>query len=158
MIISLSGHRPPRLGGYHLQSNLSEFAIVQLSKLKPSKIITGMAQGWDIAGATAAIRLDIPFIAAVPFIGQERSWPNREQKIYRDILAKASEVVIVSNGGYSLQAMQARNVWMVNNSTILLALLDGTNTGGTYNCVQYAKDRHKEVINLWPLWLEWKMK
>ena len=38
---------------------------------------------------------------------------------------------------------------MVDNSDIIIAVWDGTK-GGTYNCVQYAKKKNKEIIQINP--------
>ena len=45
--------------------------------------------------------------------------------------------------------MKTRNVWMVNNSFKLITVWDGT-TGGTGNCVKYAKKHGNEIVFLDP--------
>jgi uncharacterized phage-like protein YoqJ len=153
MILSFSGHRPDKLGGWnipnpiynHVCQNI-EFA---LKELQPEKTISGMALGTDLYGANISFKLKIPFIAAVPFIGQESVWNENQKKIYRSILKKAAEVVIVSEGGYSASKMQTRNQWMCDKADIVLAIFDGSN-GGTGNCVTYAKSVKKSVIIIDP--------
>lgn len=44
--------------------------------------------------------------------------------------------------------MQLRNKWMVDKSDIVIAVWDGSE-GGTNNCVQYATENKKRIINLW---------
>jgi uncharacterized phage-like protein YoqJ len=94
-------------------------------------------------------------VAAVPFDGQERNWPCRVQQIYRQIIRQAAEVVIVSPGGFSGRAMQARNEWMVDRCDYLAALWDGS-SGGTANCIAYANTIGRPGWNLWPYWLQLK--
>ena len=60
-------------------------------KLNPSEVISGMALGWDMALAQAAINLGIPFIAAVPFIGQENMWIKKTQEYYKELLSKHAD-------------------------------------------------------------------
>jgi len=76
MILSGTGHRPDKLGGYSDSAfdNLVKIAEDYLKESKPDKVISGMALGWDQALAEACVNLNIPFIAAVPFKGQESKW------------------------------------------------------------------------------------
>jgi uncharacterized phage-like protein YoqJ len=142
MIVAFTGHRPNKLGGYDLP-NPTYIKVCQeieknLKALNPDKVITGMALGVDQWAANIAHKLNIPFIAAVPFKDQESRWPQKSQKIYAKLIGLASEVIIVSPGTYSYEKMQIRNKWMVDNCNKLIAVWDGT-TGGTGNCVEYAK-------------------
>ena len=154
MIVAGTGHRPNKLGGYGVKATarVIETARRSLEHLKPERVISGMALGWDQALAHAAIDLGIPFVAAVPFTGQELAWPAASQTAYRELLAQAAEVVIVSGGGYSAAAMQTRNIWMVDHCDHILALWNGT-PGGTGNCIQYARRVKRPIANAWKLFL-----
>jgi uncharacterized phage-like protein YoqJ len=153
MIIGFSGHRPSKIGGFELPNPTYIYICQQLEKrlleLKPEKTVSGMAIGFDQYAANICIKLGIPFIASVPFLGQETRWPQKSQETYRKLLAKAAEVIIVSEGGYAAWKMQTRNQHIVDISDLLIACFDGT-TGGTFNCVQYAKQQGKEVIVIDP--------
>lgn len=150
LIVAGTGHRPNKLGGYSVkvESRLIYLAESYLSENKPDFVISGMALGWDLALAEASIRQSIPFIAAVPFKGQESVWPKKSRDLYNEILNQAKDVVYVSDPGYSSYKMQIRNKWMVDKCNILLALWDGSE-GGTGNCVRYANEVGREVHNLW---------
>lgn len=153
MIISLTGHRPGKLGGYRdfnpTRDRVKQGMTRVFTEEKPDRIVVGMALGVDTWAAEVALTLRIPFIAAVPFIGQERVWPPESQAHYRDLLTKAERVEIVTDGGYDVWKMQKRNEWMVDNSDALLAVWDGT-PGGTANCVKYAEKVGKRIIRLNP--------
>lgn len=158
MIYAATGHRPDKLGGYGLPVTeaLTALARTFLEGLGdgpkcPSRVITGMALGWDQAWAAAAAELGIPYVAAVPFQGQEKAWPEGAQRRYETILRGAAEVVTVLPGGYAPYKMQVRNEWMVDHADHVVALWDGS-TGGTANCVAYAKKAGKPITNLWPQW------
>lgn len=147
MIIAGTGHRPPKLGGYILP-NPTYIKICQqtekhLLDLKPEKIISGMALGYDQYLANIAIKLDIPFIAAIPFEGQEKKWPESSRQVYHKLLGKASEIVMISPPGYSAHKLQIRNEWMVDHCDILIGIWDGT-AGGTANCIKYAQSKKKD--------------
>lgn len=153
MIVCGTGHRPDKLGGYgeEVHDLLVDLALDFFTTgggNKVSKVISGMALGWDQALADAAVRMNIPLVAAIPFEGQESRWPAVSRGRFNWLRSRAAEEVIVSEGGYAAWKMQVRNEWMVNNSDAVVALWNGTN-GGTANCVRYAQRKDKPIINLW---------
>jgi uncharacterized phage-like protein YoqJ len=150
-----TGHRPDKLGGYDNfdLEKLCCFATYCLVKMSPTRVISGMALGWDQAIAVAALNLQIPLTAAVPFKGQERTWPDRMKEAYHSYLEKADEVVIVCEGDWHPYKMQLRNEWMVDHSALVLALWNGSK-GGTANCIRYANKVKKPIINVWEDWDE----
>jgi len=153
MIVAFTGHRPEKLGGYKLPNDtyirVCQKIDAALKELKPEKVITGMALGVDQWAASIAHKLGIPFLAAIPFEGQENAWPESSRVTYRLLRKLAAEEVIVSQGGYSVDKMQVRNIWMVDNCTNLIAVWDGTK-GGTGNCVEYAKSANREIYYIDP--------
>lgn len=148
-ILSATGHRPDKLGGYGAATDerCVRLANDYLSQMIVERVISGMALGWDLAWAEAALGLGIPVRAAVPFPGQEAQWPNEEINRYHAILDRCEDVTYVS-GGFQPGAYQRRNEWMVDNSDGVVALWDGS-SGGTSNCVRYAQRRDKLMVNLW---------
>lgn len=151
MILGVAGHRPQKINTTHLK--LRTFAQTVMAELRPAKVITGMAVGWDQACAEAAHDLGIPFIAAVPFEGQESRWPGPAQATYWWLLGQAAEVVHVSTPGYSVEKMYKRNRWVIGKSDKLAALYDGLNDSGTAHAVQFAERAGVPVIQLWDRWL-----
>lgn len=153
MIISFTGHRPQKIGGYKTPNPIYTFLCQETEKLlialNPEETISGMALGFDWIGAEVSIKLGIPFIASVPFIGQESIWPEHSKKQYRELLAKAKEVVIVSEGSYSVEKMQIRNCWMADRADEVIACFDGTK-GGTKNCIDYAIKKGKRIYCIDP--------
>ncbi len=155
MIAALTGHRPPKIGGY-LYANpvrcaLRDALAAELGRLGVLHVISGMALGFDQDGARVALAAKIPFTAALPFRGQHSKWPESSQNAYKALMRKAARIVVVSEGAYTAAAMQKRNEWMVNQvageSGVLIAAWDGTD-GGTANCIAYAKRKGARVINI----------
>jgi len=153
-IIAGTGHRPKVLGGYGNDTLLPiiELLCETLTKLRPDKVISGMALGFDQALALAAIKLHIPFIAAVPHDGQESIWPESAQRKYKFILDRAETVAVICPGEYAREKMQKRNEWMVDNADLVLALWNGQ-PGGTANCINYARKTGKKIMNLYDDWV-----
>lgn len=155
MIVAGTGHRPNKLGGYNLPNPIYNYVCQQTEKilleLKPDKIISGMALGFDQYFVNIAIKLNIPVLAAIPFEGQEKKWTLKSQNIYHKLINKCSEVVYVCPPGYTNKKMQLRNMWMVDQCDILIAVISSSTVeGGTYNCVQYAKNTQKPIMIIDP--------
>ena len=153
MIIAFTGHRSDKIGGYILPNPTYIHICQQLEKtlkeLAPDKAISGMALGVDQYAANVCIKLKIPFIAAIPFLGQEKAWPEKSQKAYHALLSKADEKIIVCDGGYMAYKMQIRNEWMVDHCDKLIAVWDQS-PGGTANCIKYAQSINKEIVFINP--------
>ncbi len=155
LILAATGHRPEKLGGYapHLFRATRAYAMACLYELRPSEVISGMALGWDMAIADAAITLGIPVRAAIPFRGQEATWPEGSQQRYHRLLSQAVKVIEVSDPPDEYHftfsdVFQRRNEYMVDECDRLLALWDGS-PGGTANCVRYAEQVKCATLNVW---------
>lgn len=155
MIVSATGHRPHKLGGYgdDVFERLTRLAMVALRRLEPFHVISGMALGWDQAVAMAAARLSIPYTAACPFEDMHVKWPEHAKHRFIWLHEQAQHVEYVSPGDYAPWKMQARNIWMVNRADKMLALWDGS-VGGTENCLDHALLMGVPMVNVWGDWLD----
>lgn len=155
MILAVTGHRPEKIGGYKIPnptySYVWDMLNDRLGAFNPELVITGMALGFDQMVANACALRGIPFLAAIPFVGQESRWPRESQMAYKNLLSHASGTVVVSEGGYDPKKMHIRNEFMVDNADLLLACWDGSDEGGTYRCVQYAKKVGINFVRINPL-------
>ena len=111
----------------------------------------GMASGADMyfGEAVAALREmhgDITLEAVIPYRGQEHSWPKEQQKRYTR-LAQRCDAVTVLHEAYRPGCMQERNRYMVDRSSLLIAVYDGK-PGGTFNTVRYAEKSRLTVVVL----------
>jgi uncharacterized phage-like protein YoqJ len=154
MLIAFTGHRPDKLGGYDDTKNFKNIFDVLVTKIlqeyEDVTVISGMALGVDTWAAKLAISLNIPFLAYVPFKGQESKWPTSSQNEYSDLLLKAKLVNYICTEGYATWKMQKRNEAMVDDCGLLVAVWNGT-YGGTKNCVKYAKKINRKIIRIDPL-------
>lgn len=149
MIVAGTGHRPNKLGGYKVPNDtyiyvFCRYIQIYLMDVKPEAVVSGMALGFDQWLASIAVKLGIPLIAAIPFEGQESIWNEKDRAIYNRLISKASEVVMVSPGGYSAYKMQVHNEWMVNRCDELLVAYAGGKSG-TYNCIEFARSVGKTI-------------
>lgn len=154
MLIAATGHRPHKTSYEHdspLRCWLREQIALQLRILRPLYGVSGMALGWDQDFAEVCIALRIPFIAAVPFVGQDSRWPYPARRFYKELLAQAYEVFVICDGTTDVNsAMTIRNHWMVDHSNVLLAGHNGS-PGGTANTVLYAARMRRPTITINPL-------
>lgn len=153
LVVGITGHRPDKLGGWRwcpTHAKVINDLRRAIIHLRPGYIITGMALGVDQWAAEIAIELGVPFIAAVPFDGQEGTWPPAAQNKYRQILSNAYRIYTVSPGPYEAWKMAERNKWVVANCHKLLAVWDGSRDGGTSHCVDYAERVGREIFRINP--------
>jgi len=161
MVLGITGHRPPKCGGYNDKTNLSSQIKYMLKKLvleaQPASVVSGMALGVDQWAAEVALELGIKVIALIPCIQQDSKWPESSQRKYAQLLeqiAKAGGTIeYVTEIPYTPTCMQQRNQRIVDYSTQMIAIWDGSR-GGTGSCVRLAKQASRPVIVVHPTSLE----
>jgi len=154
-VLAGTGHRPEKLNKeYELVGPCATNIRKELAKLfeilRPSKVISGMALGFDQLLALFSIEKGIPVLAAVPCDNQEKVWPKKSQERYTQILSsKLVSTYVVCPEAYHPGTMQVRNEWMCDHSNGLVAAWDGT-SDGTANCIRYARKNSMSIfyINL----------
>lgn len=155
MIICGTGHRPQDLpcGFAHKDSwKLDKLAAIKrfLMANEVSRVISGMALGYDQWLAYASLSLNINLSAYIPFQGQEIRWNEKYQKQYASLLARCNTIQYVCEGSYAPWKMQRRNEVMIQDSDLVLALWNpAKKTGGTFNAVSYALKINKPIFNIW---------
>ena len=155
MKLAVTGHRPDKLGKeYDYEGPYSQYISDQiefyLDDMKPDLCISGMAIGVDTIFAINSLYKKIPLLAAIPFEGQEKMWPEKSKYIFNKILTHhLTNKVYICEPGYAAWKMQKRNEYMVNNCDYLLAVWDGSK-GGTGNCIKYARKCKKKIIIINP--------
>lgn len=176
MKIVVTGHRPQHLTcGFstshpqwlHITDEIERHFAECLAR-GPVTLITGMALGIDMLAASVALKMGIPYIAAVPCASQPLRWSTYQWQEYKHLLSHAAEVVVLQEV-YDSGCMQRRNVWMVdrlrtqdeipmvdNAHDHVLAVWDGKESGGTYNCIQYARKRNVAVVRIDPTQLTYR--
>ena len=148
--IAVTGHRPDKLGGYsntdahrairrHMRDFLGQAPDGELV------LLSGGALGIDQFWIEVGLYLDLPIQVVMPFKGYDSRWPAFSQKIYKELLDKCWKIEYLFNE-YKPDAYQLRNQYLVDNSDVLVAYWNGS-SGGTANCIDYARKR-KKIINI----------
>lgn len=158
MKICITGHRPDKLYGYDLSDKryglLSDRIVQILLDNDCDEFISGMALGVDTIGALSVIRLKhrgnrIKLHCAIPCKNHSSKWNRSSVEMYDNIIKIADIVNIVCDEEYKPYVMQKRNEYMVDLSDIVIAVFDGS-SGGTKNCIEYAKKMNKDIIYINP--------
>jgi len=114
--------------------------------------VSGGALGFDqLAAVTVLNKRDlnggIRLIIAQPCRTQSARWTEKQKKVYDSILARADEVICLSDE-YFTGCMQLRNRWMVDHSGYLIACMARLQ-GGTAQTVNYALKKGLDITNVW---------
>lgn len=149
-----TGHRPEKL-------SISEKEAKELLRKKiddeilhhgKKVFITGMARGVDIWASEIILEEKIRFpeagiklIAALPYPNFDERWEVDWKIRYDNILKKADKVKIICSK-YCDNCYQQRNEWMVNHSSLVIAIWNGK-PSGTKNTIDYAIKRNVKVEN-----------
>ena len=154
-----TGHRPSKLPwGYDetdercilLKEKLYDITeAVYLSGVR--HFICGMAMGCDLYFCKILVSLrekypDMTIEAAIPCETQALRWRKSERERYEKLVEKCDVKTMVSRA-YTYDCMIKRNKYMVDNSSLLIAVFDGT-IGGTMKTVIYAKQQGLEIIQI----------
>lgn len=149
---AFTGHRPERLALPETDVILWLNEQVRQAVNDGYKdFITGMQRGVDIWAAEAVLKLreedkNIRLIAACAFRGMEDQWDAAWRMRYMDILRAADEIHYIGDRP-GRRAFFARNHWMVDRASRLIAVYTGT-PGGTRETIEYAESMHLQIVSM----------
>ncbi len=140
MKIAFTGHR-------YLSFQQVVLYLDKLHSEHPDAIwITGGAVGLDSVAASYAMTHGIRLWLILPFPSQimTKKWSIAQRKVLADSWVYAEKVSVISPT-YDVAVYQRRNERMVDLADMVAAFWDGS-SGGTGNCVRYAKSVGKRMI------------
>lgn len=151
-----TGHRPSKLPWGYREDDLRCLdlkmdivqALVEIYARGFRHFLCGMAEGCDLYFAESVLLLrevhdDVRLEAVVPFRGQADRWTAEQQQRYKSLLVQADQVTVLQED-YSPGCMMARNRYLVNHASLLLACYNGE-AGGTRSTILYARERGLEI-------------
>lgn len=151
-----TGHRPEKLPWKLNEADsrctdTKKWIAVQLKDLYENgyrHFYCGMAIGCDMYFAEEVISLrqkypDVCLFGAVPCREQSGSWNKKQRLMYAELIEQCDEIKLISES-YNRMCMNARNRFMVEHSSVLLACFNGT-PGGTMNTIHYANKKGLSV-------------
>lgn len=150
--VSFSGHRTEKLKcDIKILERKLVFIINELIQKGYDTFITGGCYGFDLIvfGILNRAKTKYPHIKsiiALPFIGQEKFWEEKNKDLYKFALEHSDYVHYISQT-YKKGVYHTRNRYMVDNSSILVCYSNGT--GGSEYTLNYAKKSGIGTINLY---------
>ncbi len=143
--VSVTGHRVIREG---FDKNKVEQVLLERIKLGYDTFLVGMAIGFDTICFQILEKFrklfPIKIIACIPCETQAQKFSYSQKREYERMLAVADEKILVSKD-YTPYCMQKRNMFMVDNSSLLIAYLRES-LGGAKNTIEYAKKQNVSII------------
>lgn len=156
-----TGHRPNKLPW---GSDENDIRCIELKEKIMSIIkmlynhgirhyICGMALGCDMYFCEAALEFrqekdDVSVEAAIPCEEQASRWSEANRNRYYRLVEECDIETMVSTSA-TKDCYIKRNKYMVNSSSVLIAVFDGT-LGGTMQTVNYAKKKGLKIIEIQP--------
>ena len=155
--ICFTGHRPNKLiWRYNEELESCKKFKIDMEKMLIRAIecnycyfISGMALGIDIIFAEIILKLqniykNIKLECAIPCLNQTELWKEKDKIRYNKILKMCDKITYVSNSDYYKGCMEKRNKYMVDNSDLIIAIWNGSNSG-TKNTIDYAKQKKLKI-------------
>lgn len=133
MKVLITGHRLEKLYNYDvawIDRKLWEVMTDLQERHGFARGYSGMASGVDLWFAQWCVAKKIPFVACIPFEGQELQMNEPNRNLRKLLIESAAEV------------RNVKNSWMVEQCDMGIVVWDG-NKGGTHNVVQQLVERKK---------------
>ena len=160
-IACFTGHRPQKLPwGFNENDerfidmkNRTKVIIENAIKNGYHTFLCGMALGFDMMCAELVLELKkiyphIKLIGAIPCRNQSCKWNSIQKQRYNKILTQLDDIRCIYEE-YIDGCMQERNDYMINNSSLVIALYDGKG-GGTGYTIKRAKAKNLKIIIIKP--------
>ncbi len=115
--------------------------------------ICGMALGCDTYFCEAVITLrddfgDVTLEAAIPCEGQYSGWTPQQKERYFYLVSQCDDQTVLQSR-WTPECMLERNKYMVDASSVLFAVYNGSR-GGTMHTINYAKKSGREIVIINP--------
>lgn len=160
-----TGHRPSGFGMPHKSVHairtdvtyLLRSAIAYLYDHGYRNFISGGALGVDQWAAYEVLDLkkqdaSVNLTIARPFPSQDIKWPYQTREEFAALCNRADLIIDVSPDPYAGWKMHARNAFMVDNSSVVVAVkVPEVITGGTASCCAYAERKGKTMLYIDPV-------
>lgn len=156
-----TGHRPEKLPWGHNEADKRCIALKR--RLRDAvaaayeegfrHFICGMARGCDFYFAETVLELrcehpDITLEAAIPCAQQSASWSANHRERWAHIVVQCDKTTVLQEF-YTPDCMLRRNRYMVDRSSLVIAVYDGSN-GGTRRTLEYALSRKIPFVDIDP--------
>ena len=157
-----TGHRPEKLPwGYDERDPACMELCEKLSDILGAvyrsgynHFYCGMAQGADLIFCEQVLKLraehpDVTIEAVVPCADQSSKWSLKQKERHLRLCSECNSVKVL-HSAYTQNCMMERNEYMVERSSLLIAVYDGVTAGGTMKTILLARRAQMPVIKVEP--------
>ncbi len=150
--VCFTGHRPNKLpinerGPSVVLSAIKStlyYKILELAQQGYEYFVTGLAKGVDLWAAEFVIQVrksypNIKLIGVKPFEGHGDDFLGEDLYTYNNVLCDSDEIICLADK-YSSDVYKKRNYFMVDNSSLLVAVVDNYRSG-TGQTINYARKK-----------------
>jgi uncharacterized phage-like protein YoqJ len=135
-LVLVGGHRPDRLGGYEPNPQSAavreriEGALRAMVEVDgPLTVVSGLRLGAEQLGAEAALALELPLVAVLPFPNPDAPWPADSRRWFADVLAAADVAVTLEakeppTKQLAGAAIGRRDAWLARNVDAAVVVWD----------------------------------
>jgi uncharacterized phage-like protein YoqJ len=148
-VVSGTGHRPQHMsasGHTWLRAEQRRIALKLKREHGTKVVISGMAIGFDLGWAHAALDMGLDLWAHVPFPQQADRWSPVLRAEWELLLRRAARVSCTADE-FSVAALHQRNDHMLRDSTAVYAgWIQGKRDGGTASALRKAVKLGRPVV------------
>ncbi|HEX7276783.1 MAG TPA: ribonuclease H [Acidimicrobiales bacterium] len=148
--VVVAGHRPPDLGGYDdnpvaaaVRTKLAEVLAAKRQLHPDLVVLTGLGLGAEQLAAEAALDVDVPFVAVLPYSDPDGVWPADARQRFRHLLDHATATVVLQQKQPATKqlagaALRRRDQWVARHSHEAIVVWDGADAtvGRTVRALQ----------------------
>ena len=152
-LITVTGHRPPELGGYDPDNPVAKGVRDKLTEILAAKLVlhpdlgvlTGLGLGAEQLAAEAALAANTPFVAVLPYPDPDAVWPAESRRHFRLLLDQAASFVLLEARQPATKetagaALRRRDAWLARHAHEAIVVWDGQDAavGRTVRALQDA--------------------
>lgn len=154
--IGITGRRRCENIGY-VQRTLNNTLWYFINKGK-THVIVGGALGTDTFAANEILMLrkeiaaskELVLTLAIPFPDFTSMWSEYHKKEFHRIWRRADYTFCLGSKGYAPIKYRVRNEYIVSNSSMLIAVWEGKESGGTYHTIKTARELGVPIFRICP--------
>jgi ribonuclease HI len=123
-LVLVAGHRPGELGGYgdnpvadRVRRKLVETLAAMVEVDGPLTVVSGLRLGAEQLGAEAALELDLPLVAVLPYPEADKPWPRESRERFAQLVERAAPAITLESRSPATKqlagaALGRRDAWL----------------------------------------------
>lgn len=135
-LVLVAGHRPGELGGYDpnpvadgVRTRLQETLAAMVAVDGPLAVVSGLRLGAEQLGAEAALALDLPLVAVLPYPEADKPWPTAARARFAELVDAAELAITLETRSPATKqlagaALGRRDAWLARQVDAAVVVWD----------------------------------